>query len=61
MRLALWDDAHRSADAAPLERLWADIQITVPRMQVMSKPTAMNLFRSARMLFEPVVQRRIPD
>jgi hypothetical protein len=30
-------------------------------MQVMSKPTAMNLFRSARMLFEPVVQRRIPD
>jgi len=48
----VWNRAHQEGDAAALESLWADdIEITVPRMAVMSRAEAVNFARSGRMEF----------
>jgi len=50
---SVWNQAHATGDASALERLWADdIEITVPRMPVMSKADALGFARSGRMSFQ---------
>ena len=49
----VWDQAHEKGDAKPLEQLWADdIEIVVPKMNVMTKSEALSFFRSGRMTFD---------
>ena len=54
MRLAsVWNEAHEKGDATALERVWAeDIEVTVPRMPVMSRADALTFARSGRMKFQ---------
>lgn len=48
-----WNEAHKTGDAASLERLWADdLEVAVPRMPVMSKAEALAFVRSGRMHFQ---------
>jgi hypothetical protein len=49
----VWNDAHKTGDAAPLERLWADdLEVAVPKMAVMTRQRALDFFKSARMTFD---------
>jgi ketosteroid isomerase-like protein len=54
MRLeSLWNEAHEKGDASALEKLWADdLEVTVPRMPVMSKSDVLGFARSGRMKFQ---------
>jgi ketosteroid isomerase-like protein len=54
MRLELlWNEAHEKGDASVLEKLWADdLEVTVPRMPVMSKSDVLGFARSGRMKFQ---------
>jgi ketosteroid isomerase-like protein len=48
-----WNAAHRTGDAAALDRLWADdLEVDVPRMPAMSKTEALAFARTGRMRFE---------
>ena len=48
-----WNEAHKSGDAAALERLWADdLEVDVPRMPPMSKAEALAFARTGRMRFD---------
>jgi ketosteroid isomerase-like protein len=49
----VWNDAHVHGDAAALEALWAeDLVVTVPRMPVITRATAITMARSGRIKFE---------
>ena len=49
----IWNEAHRTGDAVALERLWADdLEVTVPRMPVISRSEAVAIVQSGRMHFE---------
>jgi Domain of unknown function (DUF4440) len=49
----VWNQAHEKGNAKPLEELWADdIEIVVPKMNVMTKSEALRFFRSGRMTFD---------
>ena len=49
----VWNEAHEKGDASALEKLWAeDLEVTVPRMPVMSKPDVLAFARSGRMKFQ---------
>ncbi len=54
MRLeSVWNEAHEKGDASVLEKLWADdLEVTVPRMPVMSKSDVLGFARSGRMKFQ---------
>ena len=54
MRLeSVWNEAHEKGDASALEKLWADdLEVTVPRMPVMSKSEVLGFARSGRMKFQ---------
>jgi ketosteroid isomerase-like protein len=54
MRLeSVWNEAHEKGDASVLEKLWADdLEVTVPRMPVMSKSEVLGFARSGRMKFQ---------
>jgi hypothetical protein len=48
----VWNEAHEHGDADALETLWADdLEITVPRMTVLTKTDAVKFARSGRMKF----------
>lgn len=50
---SVWNEAHEKGDATALERVWAeDIEVTVPRMPVMSRADALAFARSDRMKFQ---------
>lgn len=50
---AVWNKAHLHGNADVLDRLWAeDLAVTVPNMQVMTKPEAMSVWRSGRLRFQ---------
>ena len=50
---SVWNEAHEKGDAGALERLWADdLEVTVPRMPVMSKSEVLGFARSGRMKFQ---------
>src|SRR5215469_1080278 len=49
----VWNEAHQNGDADSLEKLWADdLEVTVPKMPVMSKSDVLGFARSGRMKFE---------
>jgi uncharacterized protein (TIGR02246 family) len=54
MRLeTVWNEAHRNGDADALDKLWADeLEVTVPKMPVMSKSEVLGFARSGRMKFQ---------
>ena len=54
MRLeTVWNEAQKNGDADSLDKLWADdLEVTVPRMPVMSKPEVLGFARSGRMRFQ---------
>jgi len=54
MRLeSVWNEAHEKGDVSALEKLWADdLEVTVPRMPVMSKSDVLGFARSGRMKFQ---------
>jgi hypothetical protein len=54
MRLeSVWNEAHEKGDASVLEKLWADdLEVTVPRMPVMSKSEVLGFARFGRMKFQ---------
>ena len=54
MRLeTVWNDAQKNSDADSLDKLWADdLEVTVPRMPVMSKSEVLGFARSGRMKFQ---------
>lgn len=54
MRLeTVWNDAHQNGDATALDELWADdLEVTVPKMPVMSKADALGFAKSGRMKFQ---------
>jgi ketosteroid isomerase-like protein len=46
----VWNQAHEKGDVKPIEGLWADdIEIAVPKMKVMTRSEALDVFRSGRM------------
>ena len=48
-----WNEAHLRSDAAVLERLWADdFVVIVPRMEVITRATAVAMVRAGRLRFE---------
>jgi len=48
-----WNEAHLHSDAAALERLWAvDFIVIVPRMETITRATAVAMARSGRLRFE---------
>jgi ketosteroid isomerase-like protein len=48
----VWNDAHEQGDAGSLEQIWADdLEITVPRMPVMTRSEAAAFAHSGRMKF----------
>jgi ketosteroid isomerase-like protein len=48
----VWNEAHEHGDADALEALWADdLEIAVPRMQVLTKADAVKFAHSGRMKF----------
>ena len=50
---SVWNEAHEKGDASVLEKLWADdLEVTVPRMPVMSKSEVLGFARSGRMKFQ---------
>lgn len=50
---ALWNAAHKTADAAALDRLWADdLEVDVPGMAPMTKVEALGFARTGRMRFD---------
>jgi|SRR5215472_10184206 len=51
MRLeTVWNEAHQNGDADSLDKLWADeLEVTVPKMPVMSKSDVLGFARSGRM------------
>lgn len=50
---SVWNDAHQNGDATALDKLWADdLEVTVPKMPVMSKADVLGFARSGRMKFE---------
>jgi len=50
---SVWNEAHEKGDASALEKLWADdLEVTVPRMPVMSKSDVLGFARSGRMKFQ---------
>ena len=50
---SVWNEAHEKGEASALERLWADdLEVTVPRMPVMSKSEVLGFARSGRMKFQ---------
>jgi hypothetical protein len=50
----VWNDARKNGDAEPLERLGADnLEVTVPKMAVMTRQRALDFLKSARMTFDP--------
>jgi len=50
---SVWNEAHEKGDATVLEKLWADdLEVTVPRMPVMSKSEVLGFARSGRMKFQ---------
>lgn len=49
----VWNDAHQNGDADALNKLWADdLEVTVPKMPVMSKADVLGFAKSGRMKFE---------
>lgn len=49
----VWNEAHVNGDADALDRLWAeDLTVTVPNMQVITKPSAIAIARSGRVKFK---------
>jgi len=54
MRLeTVWNEAYQNGDADSLDKLWADdLEVTVPKMPVMSKSDVLGFARSGRMKFE---------
>jgi len=49
----VWNDAHLRGDAPALEALWADdMVVTVPKMAVIPRETAVAMARSGRIRFE---------
>jgi ketosteroid isomerase-like protein len=54
MRLErVWNQAHQKRDTKPLEALWAeDIEIAIPKTEVMGRAEALEFFRSGRMTFD---------
>ena len=49
----VWNDAHVRGDADALDALWADeLAVTVPGMQVFTKPQSLCIWRSGRMKFQ---------
>ena len=49
----VWNEAHRKGDAKPLEEVWSDdIEIIIPKMDVLSRAEALEVFRSGRMTFD---------
>ena len=50
---SVWNEAHQKGDASALEKLWGDdLEVTVPKMPVMSKPDVLGFARSGRMKFQ---------
>ena len=48
----VWNQAHVAGDAETLDHLWADdMEVTVPRMAVMTRAEALGFARSGRMKF----------
>jgi ketosteroid isomerase-like protein len=48
-----WNEAHLHSDATALESLWADdFVVIVPRMEVITRATAVAMARSGRLRFE---------
>lgn len=48
----VWNEAHEHGDADALEKLWADdMEVTVPKMPVLTKADALKFARSGRMKF----------
>jgi hypothetical protein len=48
----VWNEAHEHGDADALERLWADdMEVTVPKMPMMTKADVLKFARSGRMKF----------
>jgi len=54
MRLeTVWNEAQQNGDADSLDKLWADeLEVTVPKMPVMSKSEVLGFARSGRMNFQ---------
>jgi len=54
MRLeTVWNEAQQNGDADSLDKLWADeLEVTVPKMPVMSKSEVLGFARSGRMRFQ---------
>jgi ketosteroid isomerase-like protein len=54
MRLeTVWNEAQQNGDADSLDKLWADeLEVTVPKMPVMSKSEVLGFARSGRMKFQ---------
>ncbi len=54
MRLeSVWNEGHEKGDVSALEKLWADdLEVTVPKMPVMSKSDVLGFARSGRMKFQ---------
>jgi uncharacterized protein (TIGR02246 family) len=54
MRLeTVWNEAHQNGNADALDKLWADdLEVTVPKMPVMSKSEVLGFARSGRMKFQ---------
>jgi ketosteroid isomerase-like protein len=49
----VWNDAHQNGDATALDKLWADdLEVTVPKMPVMSKADVLGFAKSGRMKFQ---------
>jgi len=49
----VWNEAQQNGDADSLDKLWADeLEVTVPKMPVMSKSEVLGLARSGRMKFQ---------
>lgn len=48
----VWNQAHEHGDSNALDAMWADdLEVTVPRMPVMTKAEALGFARSGRMKF----------
>ncbi len=49
----VWNEAHQNGDADALDKLWADdLEVTVPKMPVMSKTDVLGFAKSGRMKFQ---------
>jgi hypothetical protein len=49
----VWNEAHVRGDAEALDRLWArELTVAVPRMAVIKRDAAMNIWQSGRMRFQ---------